>query len=168
MSTYELVSHTADISIRLRAPEAEGLWGLFVAGADALRGLLFEGEHLETVSDINIAVSAPLPQKTGEDVPKGAAEQFNYPPYQTEHLSIAASDPELLLFDWLSTLLLHSTTYYRAYLSFEAELFSPTRLSTLATYVERRPWREIKGITMHNLHITFDGSEWHAEVTVDL
>jgi SHS2 domain-containing protein len=157
MSRYELVSHTADVSIRLHATEEEGLQGLFLAGAEALYDLLFEDTFIhETDKEQN--------HRASED-----SVHAHSPLLQgNERFSISASDPELLLIDWLSSILHHSTMYKRAYISFEVEIFSPTRLSIVATYVEEVPSREIKGVTMHNLKITFDGTEWQTQVTVDI
>jgi len=53
--TWEIVDHTGDVAVRLRAPD---LAGLIAAGVRALRALLFEGEPAPEAADLRVELRA--------------------------------------------------------------------------------------------------------------
>lgn len=91
---------------------------------------------------------------------------------QTVDLTIAGSDLDYLLFDWLSELL------YR----YEREKFLASEISVqrtaggIAAQLKGEPadpsrhtlFREVKAITYHQLHVTRTATGWEAEVIVDI
>jgi SHS2 domain-containing protein len=135
---YEHFEHTADLGLRIRAAD---LNGLFAEAATALFAAIVDG--IDTVRP---------------DLPV--------------EVCIEGTDLEYLLFDWLRELL------YR----FDAEhmVFSRFDVSVDGAGLAATAWgepldrarhvlsHEVKAITYHGLSVSEEGSEWVAEVIVDI
>ena len=135
---YEHFEHTADLGLRVRAGDVNGL---FAEAAAALFAAIVDG--IETVR-----------------------------PERGVDIHIEGSDLEYLLFDWLRELL------YR----FDAEhlVFSRFDVSVDGAGLAATAWgesldrarhvlsHEVKAITYHGLSVSEEGSEWVAEVIVDI
>jgi protein archease len=135
---YEYFEHTADLGIRVRATD---LNGLFAEAGTALFAAIVDG--LDTVR-----------------------------PEQRIDVAVAGAEVDYLLFDWLRELL------YR----FDADhlLFSRFEVAVSESGLKGTAWgepidqarhvlsHEVKAITYHGLQVERQGSEWVAEVIVDI
>lgn len=136
---YEFFDHTADLGLRISAPD---LNTLFAEAGVALFAVL-----LEDVASVRPLVSQPF--------------------------SVVGEDRELLLFDWLRTLLLTFDELHHVFNRFEVRLDAQGLQATGwgEPYDPQRhlPGREVKAITYHGLKVEqqADGS-WLAEVIVDI
>ncbi|MCS7020956.1 MAG: archease [Gemmataceae bacterium] len=136
---YELFEHTADLGLRIHAPD---LNTLFAEAGQALFAVLLE--DLATVR-----------------------------PDKSRTFCLANEDRELLLFDWLRTLLLAFDEDHWVFCRFDVHIDRSTLQATAwgepFDLQQHRPGREVKAITYHGLQLRQqpDGS-WLAEVIVDI
>jgi SHS2 domain-containing protein len=135
---YETFEHTADLGLRIRAPDLDTLF------AEAGRALF-----ATIVEDLGTVVAL-----------------------RELELHLEEDDRELLLFDWLRTLLYH----------FDAEhlLLSRFEVRVHEAGLEGRAWgepldrtrhelgHEVKAITYHGLRVQPEDGGWVAEVIVDI
>jgi SHS2 domain-containing protein len=141
---YEIFEHTADIGIRARAADVNQLF------ADAARGLF-------SVIVTNFEVVQPR---------------------QELSVSVKGSDIEEVLHDWLAELLytFHGRRLVLVEFQVKIEQVAETAEIQLSAVARGEPidFRrheidvEVKAITWHGLKIQKRGSEWTAEVIVDI
>jgi SHS2 domain-containing protein len=135
---YETFDHTADLGLRIRAADLDTL---FIEAAEALFSVV--------VDDLS-----------------------SVQPAQEIEVHLTGDDPAYLLFDWLRELL------YR----FEGEHLLLGRFAAKVdeTGLHGHAWgepldrgrhqlaHEVKAITYHGLKVERDGTQWLAEVIVDI
>lgn len=151
---FERIPHTADIGIRVRGEDLEGL---FANAARAMFRLMVEESP----------VQGP-PSRAG-----GAGAE--------ESVRIAADDLPSLLQAWLSELLYRFTVEGRVYTGFRIDaLLGPLRgdgpaytLEALARGERYDPARhalqtELKAVTYHQLNVEKHGDHWEAQVIFDV
>src|SRR5213080_3110877 len=100
------------------------------------------------------------------------AEPQTVEPKQRVEVRLADDDRELLLFDWLKTLLYHWDAEHLLFSKFEAKV-SGDALAASAWGEPYDPERhvldhEVKAITYHGLRVERVGDQWEAEVIVDI
>jgi SHS2 domain-containing protein len=135
---YEHFEHTADLGLRVRAPDVNSL---FAEAATALFAAI--------VDDINSV----------------------RPDYAVE-VHIEGTDLEYLLFDWLRELLYQFDAEHMVFSQFDVSV-DGGGLAATAWGERLDPARhilahEVKAITYHGLSVSDEGSEWVAEVIVDI
>jgi SHS2 domain-containing protein len=135
---YELFEHTADLGLRIRAPD---LNTLFAEAAACLVSAIIENPD---------AIQ----------------------PRQSVELSIAGTDREYLLFDWLKELLLRFETEHLLFSRFDVAV-SHDGLNATVWGEPLDPARhilshEVKAITYHELKLEPTQDGWLAEVIVDI
>ena len=135
---YETFEHTADLGLRIRAADLDTL---FAEAAQCMFSTIVE----------DLATVRPL---------------------QKIDVNLQGDEIDFLLFDWLRELLYH----------FDAEhvLFSKFEVHVGKTGLTASAWgesldrarhnleHEVKAITYHQLHVEKVGTEWVAEVIVDI
>ncbi len=135
---YELFEHTADLGLRVRAPDLNTLFGE-------------AGECLFTAIVEDIATVDPQQALT---------------------FSLAGTDREYLLFDWLRELLTRFDSDRWVFRSFEVDVTDTGLSATVWGQPldrERHPLNhEVKAITYHGLRVEEIEGEWLAEVIVDI
>jgi SHS2 domain-containing protein len=135
---YETFEHTADLGLRVRAPDLDRL---FTEAAEALFSVLVE--DLGTVNAV-----------------------------RTLEVDFEGDDRELLLFDWLKTLLYHFDAEHLLFSRFEVRV----RSDGLHGVARGEPLdrarhelgHEVKAITYHGLRVEQTPDGWLAEVLVDI
>ncbi len=135
---FETFEHTADLGLRIRAADLDTL---FAEAAQVLFSVLVE--DLATVR-----------------------------PAQAVAVRIDGDERDLLLFDWLKELLYRFDAEHLLFCRFEVKVEGNT--------LQGRAWgepldrdrhelaHEVKAITYHRLRIEQTGTEWLAEVIVDI
>jgi SHS2 domain-containing protein len=135
---YETFDHTADLGLRIRAADLDTL---FVEAAQCLFSAVVE--DLATVRPLH-KVDVQLP----------------------------ADDIELLLFDWLRQLLYHLDAEHLLFGKFEVHIteagVSASAWGEPLDRARHNLEHEVKAITYHGLSVEKVGSEWLAEVIVDI
>ncbi|HJZ94247.1 MAG TPA: archease [Gemmataceae bacterium] len=135
---YEYFEHTADLGIRVRAAD---LNSLFAEAGTALFAAVLDG--LDTVR-----------------------------PAQSIDVAIAGAELDYLLFDWLRELLYRFDADHMLFSRFEV-VVGESGLKGTVWGEPINPARhvlshEVKAITYHGLRVERQGSEWVAEVIVDI
>ena len=135
---YEHFEHTADLGLRVRAAD---LNALFADAATALFAAIVDG--IETVR-----------------------------PDRAVDVHIEGSDLDYLLFDWLRELLYRFDAEHLVFSRFDVSV-DGGGLTATAWGESLDPARhvlshEVKAITYHGLMVADEGSEWVAEVIVDI
>lgn len=135
---YEHFEHTADLGLRVRAPD---LNGLFAEAATALFAAIVDG--IDTVR-----------------------------PERAVDVSIEGSDLDYLLFDWLRELLYRFDAEHVVFSRFDVSV-GDAGLAATAWGEPLDPARhvlahEVKAVTYHGLFVEQEGTDWVAEVIVDI
>jgi SHS2 domain-containing protein len=135
---YEVFEHTADLGLRIRAQDLEGL-------------MAESGRALFSILVANL-----------DDV--GNQEERSY--------QIAGTDPDYLLFDWLTELLYTYEIEHLLLSQFDVKL-DAFGLSAVCRGEPADPARhklehEVKAITYHELKVVREDHGWLAEVIVDI
>jgi SHS2 domain-containing protein len=135
---YEHFEHTADLGLRVRAADVNAL---FAEAATALFAAIVDG--IESVR-----------------------------PDQPVEVHIEGTDLEYLLFDWLRELLYRFDAGHMVFSRFDVSV-DGGGLAATAWGEPLDPARhvlshEVKAITYHGLSVSEEGSEWVAEVIVDI
>lgn len=135
---YEHFEHTADLGLRVRATD---LNGLFAEAATALFAAIVDG--IDTVR-----------------------------PEQAVDMSIEGSDLDYLLFDWLRELLYRFDAEHLVFSRFDVSVGDAGLMAT-AWGEPLDPARhvlahEVKAVTYHGLFVEQEGTDWVAEVIVDI
>jgi SHS2 domain-containing protein len=135
------LDHTADVGIEVHAASPKEL---FHRAAGGLFALVYGEDSF---------------RRAGR--PGGASERV---------LDVEAADFPALLVRWLRELLYIQETDGARYLDAAFEELIETRLSARVRVApaDRRPTREIKGVTYHDLEVTRDSGEWRARVVFDV
>jgi SHS2 domain-containing protein len=135
---YETFEHTADLGLRVRAPDLDTL---FAEAAAALFSVIVE-------------------------------DQATVRPVQRLEVAVSGDDRELLLFDWLKTLLYHFDAEHWLLSRFEVKVGdSGLTAESWGEPLDRQRHElghEVKAITYHGLRVEREGSDWLAEVIVDI
>ena len=135
---YEVFEHTADLGLRIRAADLEGL-------------LAESGRALFSILVANL-----------EDV--GDEEERSF--------QVAGTDPDYLLFDWLTELLFTYETEHLLLSQFDVKLdgfgLSAVCRGESADPARHKLEHEVKAITYHELKVVREGHGWLAEVIVDI
>src|ERR1700733_3880159 len=135
---HENFAHTADLGLRVRAADLDKL---FVEAAQCLFSAVVE----------DLATVRPL-QKIDVQLPP--------------------DDIELLIFDWLRQLLYHLDAEHLRFGKFEVHVAEAgVTASAWGEPLDRARHNlehEVKAITYHGLRVEKIGSEWEAEVIVDI
>ena len=140
MAQVETFEHTADLGLRVRAVEISDL---FRAAAEGLFGII-------------------------------VANTESIRPEQVERLALSADELEDLLFAWLNELLFLCETRHRLYRDFEV-VIQPEGKGLAATFASEPIDRdrhlldhEVKAVTRHGFSLERDGTEWLAEMILDI
>jgi SHS2 domain-containing protein len=135
---YEHFEHTADLGLRVRAADVNAL---FAEAGAALFAAIVDG--FDTVR-----------------------------PERAVDVHIEGSDLDYLLFDWLRELLYRFDAEHLVFSRFDVSVEGPGLNATVwgepldqARHVLSH---EVKAITYHGLRVEQEGSEWVAEVIVDI
>jgi len=135
---HETFDHTADLGLRIRAANLDTL---FVEAAEALFGAIVE--DLATVQHLKVV-----------------------------DIAIEGDEIDFLLFDWLRELLFHFDASHLLFGTFEVHVRGDG-LTARAWGEELDRARhtrehEVKAITYHALSVVRVGTEWEAEVIIDI
>ncbi|GAP62027.1 hypothetical protein ARMA_0450 [Ardenticatena maritima] len=138
MCTYEELSHTADLAIRVQAETREGVYECAALGMfDLIAG----------------------------------GERHRVPCLREERRTLSSIDPESLLVDWLTELLVQHETSGEYLARVEIESLSDTTLTARLCWgtVDFEPFEDIKAVTYHDLRIAQreDGT-WEATIVFDV
>lgn len=135
---YEFFDHTADVGIRLAAPDLEALL------ADAGRALY--ALIVDNADDIR--------------------------PDQRFEFRVAGSQPDYLLFDWLSELLRHfestRVVLSRFDVRLDADGLTAQAWGEPLDEDRHRLGNEVKAVTYHQLEVKQADGEWRGEVILDI
>jgi SHS2 domain-containing protein len=141
---WKTIEHTADLGIEI---EADSLERLFEAGAHGLAGVLVG-------SEVGVSPSDPSPAVAWR------------------RLVLEAPDREALLVDWLRELLYIQETEGLLLAAAEVEDLGDTKLVARAGFTRPPPSRgaerELKGVTYHDLQVSWRAGGWYARVVFDL
>ncbi len=139
---YQVLEHTADVGILVRAPDAPSLF-------ERCAGAMFD-----LMADVT-AVAA--------DMARGAA---------VEEVHVEAPDREALLVAWLGELLGRAVIGDVIYAAFDVTALTPTRLAARvwgAPVSAAGAFRaEIKAVTYHELLVSEDREGWAARIIFDI
>lgn len=135
---FELLDHPADIGFRAHGAD---LSELFANAAQALVSILLDSSRIEPVQEIPI--------------------------------SAAGGDYESLLVNWLNEVLYYTDCKRFALGGFDVLRLEETHIEAIARGEPRDPEKHpakivVKGVTYHQLKIDHDGTNWVAEVYVDV
>ena len=135
---YEHFEHTADLGLRVRAPDANAL---FAEAATALFAAIVDG--IDTVR-----------------------------PDRAVEVHVEGAELDYLLFDWLRELLYRFDADHLVFSQFDVSV-GDAGLAATAWGEPLDPARhvlshEVKAITYHELRVEQEGSDWLAEVIVDI
>jgi SHS2 domain-containing protein len=135
---YEFFDHTADVGIRLAAPDLETL-----------------------LADAGRALYALIVDNVGDIRPE---QQFEF--------RVSGTQPDYLLFDWLSELLRHFETTRVVLSRFDVRQ-DPDGLTAWAwgeplDEERHRLGNEVKAVTYHQLEVKQSDGEWRGEVILDI
>lgn len=143
---FELISHTADLQIRVCGTTQAELF------KHALIGMFQAiGPHADNCSRINHRIVCPT--------------------FTCHHdVTIEAHDIEQLLVDFLSQALYLSDVYNQAYLDVTITHITPTRIDATLHGVTVTSFEivEIKAVTYHNLAITQHNGVWQTDIVFDI
>jgi SHS2 domain-containing protein len=135
---HETFEHTADLGLRIRAANLETL---FVEAAQCLFGAIVE--DLATVR-----------------------------PVHKIDVQLAGEELDFLLFDWLRELLYHFDAEHLLFGKFEVHVTEAgLTASAWGEPLDRARHNlehEVKAVTYHGLRVEKTGTEWEAEVIVDI
>ena len=141
--TYEELSHTAEIGLRLEVDTAANL---FICAAQAMFDLIHP---------------APLAHKTSVAATETA---------EWHQIALSASDPESLLVDWLNELLYLYETTGLVYHRYRVNTWERTFIE--ATVTGHKPDQpaamHIKAVTYHQLEVAQTAENWQAQVYFDI
>jgi len=179
---FEVLEHTADIGLRIRAPNLEQL---FKEAAGAMIGLMCRGPTEDTGEETGIARSFPnqiTPESPIEirDIVVTSPETLTIPETSTANPTIPSSNDlptalpsvwEDLFHDWLSKILYLFSAERLVPIDYELRFDS----DGLKARIRARPYDptkdggeiEIKAVTYHGLKIEKWGDEFVAEVIFD-
>ena len=96
------------------------------------------------------------------------SEATNCTPDTEASIELSAHDPESLLIDWLSKLVLKSSIEKQVYVKFVIEDLSETRLMAKVYGTSAVAKEEIKAVTHYDLRIKRSGTFIEATVTFDI
>ncbi len=135
---FEFFGHTADLGLRVTAPDLESL---LVEAAHGLLAMLVDNpEQVQVTSTVEVKISG--------------------------------QDPEYLLFDFLSELLVIFDTRHLLLADFEVEVSGDGLLARARGEqldpVRHRLAHEVKAITYHGLKVDKTADGWLAELIVDI
>lgn len=155
------LDHTADVGMDVEAPSLERLLDRAAAGMLAL----LRGEDDED-SAAAWSDAAGIGRRAGSaDAADGTGELES----GRHSLELEAGDPAGLLAEWLRELLFLHEVRHRDYAAASFETLSPRRLSArVELEPARRPVREIKGVTYHEIGVWRTPDGWRARVIFDV
>ncbi len=142
------LDHTADIGMRVTAPDAH---------------TLFQRAALGMLAFLRPDPAAPAGAATGPASPAAAAAS-------SVMLELEADDPALLLAAWLRELLFLAQVRGQCYAGAAFPLLEPTRLRAQVALAPcaAAALQEIKGVTYHALELKETGDGWQASVIFDV
>lgn len=134
----EYINHTADIGFIVKAPE---LSEIFVHSAIGM---------FQLIADIT-----------------------NINPDETRIVDVNADDIVRLMHEWLSELLFIHATEHLILVDFEISELTERHIVSIIKGKklrcgDSRLRMEIKGVTMHNLDVKFNGTYWEARIIFDI
>jgi SHS2 domain-containing protein len=134
-------------------------------------------ETFEHTADLGLRVRAASQEELFAEAARGLFEMIvpeleAVRPVQTRKFSVAGSDRDYLLFDWLNELLYVFDTERLLFSQFDVRL-TEEGLTATARGEPLDPRRhqldhEVKAITYHGLRVERDADGWLAEVIVDI
>lgn len=131
-------------------------------------------EFLEHTADIQIRARGSSLEQLFSAAAQGMTEYLFGPealklaPDKNEKLEATGQDPEALLVEWLSKLLLMSSLNRRAYVQYEFAELSRNLACAYVASAEAKALEEIKAVTYHNLNIEKVNGLFEAIITFDI
>jgi SHS2 domain-containing protein len=140
LGTIETFDHTADVGLRIQAADLDDLFRTAAEG----------------VMDYMVTNRCDVRE------------------LEREQLTLQADDPTALLATWLNELIFRSETQHRLYARFDVQLSSDGR--SLHAEIRGEPIdrarhildHEVKAVTHHGLALEREGSDWVAELILDI
>ena len=152
------LDHTADVGMDVEAPSLERLLDRAAAGMLALLRGEDDGGSAAAWSDA---------ARTGRRA--GSVDGTGGLGSRRHSLELEADDPAGLLAEWLRELLFLHEVRHLDYAAASFEILSPRRLSArVELEPARRPVREIKGVTYHEIGVWRTPDGWRARVIFDV
>jgi SHS2 domain-containing protein len=131
-------------------------------------------EFLEHTADIRLKVQASSLEELFTSAAQGMMEYLfgeraaELTAEQEDQIEIAADDLESLLVEWLSKLLLYSSTQYRACLTYQVSSIDHNHLNASVGSASANATQEIKAVTYSDLKIERKGGTWQCAITFDI
>lgn len=85
-----------------------------------------------------------------------------------EELELSATDRDMLFADWLSELHVRAVLHGVMVRDLRINYLSDDHIEATLYYGRATPTREIKAVTLHNLHLMHTDHQWQVDVTFDL
>lgn len=154
---YEIIEHTADVGIRVRADD---LAGLFSKAACAMFDIIAEKKTEE-----KFPLSTPFTKGGNKGLPllKGRRGDFQ--------VNLKAENLEELFVDWLSELLYLYSVKELVFGDFKINKIDETSIEAVVfgeAIINYKVKTEIKAVTYHELEVKKIGSGWEGKVIFDV